>query len=85
MVRFKFQRPESGHQYYMDQVRNVLKLDAFKTVIRQSDATFGNTGAHVVPPALRLKPSDQIHEELTALADEFLATFPSSKGSVAAA
>lgn len=85
MVRFRFQRPEAGHQYYMDQVKNVLKLDAFQTVIRQSDATFGNIGASVIPPALRLKPSDQIHEELRALTDEFLAKFPSTKGSVAAA
>lgn len=85
MVRFRFQRPESSHQYYMDQVKNVLRLEAFQTVIRQSDATFGNIGSSPVPPALRLKPSDQISEELRALTDEFLAKFPSTKGSVAAA
>jgi chromosome partitioning protein len=85
MVRFKFQRPEPGHQYYMDQVKNALRLEAFQTVIRQSDAAFGNIGAHVVPPVLRLKPSDQIHQELRALTDEFLVKFPSTKGSVAAA
>lgn len=38
-----------------------------------------------VSGGLRLKPSDQIHEELRALTDEFLAKFPSTKGSVAAA
>jgi chromosome partitioning protein len=85
MVRFRFQRPEPGHQYYMDQVKKVLKLEAFQSVIRQSEAAFGNIGAHLVPPVLRLKPSDQIHEELSALTDEFLARFPSTKGSVAAA
>jgi len=69
----------------MDQVKNALRLEAFQTVIRQSDAAFGNIGAHVVPPVLRLKPSDQIHQELRALTDEFLVKFPSTKGSVAAA
>jgi len=85
MVQFMNQRPAPSHEYYIDRVKNSLKLPAFTTVMRQSAAIFGHRDGQVVPPVLQLKPTEQIHGELRALGDEFLTKFQSTKGGVAAA
>jgi chromosome partitioning protein len=73
MVQFQ-SGPQAAHRYYMDIVKDKLRMESFSSVIRQSVAVFGAQG-HEVPAILRLRPNDQIRLELNALVDEFVSLF----------
>jgi chromosome partitioning protein len=75
MVKYGTTGPNSGHSFYMEQVRrSVGDIPVFGATLRENVA-FGKENPRGVPVILKLPATNKVYIELMELANEFLRAF----------